>query len=497
MQKVEKKIHHAFRHGRWVLLGSAVLLLLAGCVVYVLASRPAQLMPEEYVSPAGELHTYDAADVARMRITLRSGDSWSAVQAENGVLMVEGEDGFAVETSRAERLLNAVRIVSYEDVFTDDAAAYSDRLGDFGLDPARVVAEITYTDGTVCTLRLGDPCQAQEGRVYYMTVDGDDRLFALDRGTAEDLVTERALLYPVKQPVLHKARFDRIVFAGAGGTVQAEWRLQGSIGSNATDRWLVTNPVHYPADGEAMTSLISNLANIRLGAYVGEATAENMTRYGLDEPRFTLTIHQAAGSIGTTNEEGQYTATDWPEESFTLAVGGVRNESVDYVMTDGNIYISSHYSLQTLMDWNAEATVSRYPVQVALGNLSSLTVERDGEAASYVLTRENRGGETAVSGENDGSTVEVTCTLNGERIPYAGFEAAYNTLLTATVTGRLPEDWVLQERPHTIFTFEDITGVTHTVALSPFDALHDAVLVDGYAMFYMIRGGLAFAPPAK
>ena len=36
-----------------------------------------------------------------------------------------------------------------------------------------------------------------------------------------------------------------------------------------------------------MTNLRKNLANLRLGAYVEEATAGNLAAYGLDSPRFT------------------------------------------------------------------------------------------------------------------------------------------------------------------------------------------------------------------
>lgn len=487
MQKVEKKKRPARARSRWVLLSVAAAVLAVCCGMYAWASRPVAPDLEDYQPLGGELINREAADVMRLRVTLRSGDSWSAVQTEPGILMVEGADAFAATSALAEPLLDAARIIAYEDVFTDDPALYRDRLAEFGLEKPRAVAEITYTDGTVCTLRLGEPYEAEGGRVYYMTVDGDNRLFALDRGTAEILATERALLYPVTQPILHKARFDRITLTGADGAVQAAWELQGGIGSNAADRWLLTEPVRYAADGESMASLLSNLANLRLGAYVGEATPENLTRCGFDAPCFTVTIHQAAGTIGTTDEEGRYGATDWPESTVTFVVGGAKNDSVDYVLTEGRIYISSHYSLQTLMDMDPQNTVSRYPAPVALGNLARLTVEKGGAQAAYVLTRESKAGSDAVpEGE---AAVEVTCTLNGTEIPYAGFEAAYNRLLTATVSGRLPAGWAAAEAPHTRFTFEEITGTVHTVDLSPFDALHDAVTVDGYAMFYIIRGG--------
>ena len=61
-----------------------------------------------------------------------------------------------------------------------------------------------------------------------------------------------------------------------------------------------------------------------------------------------------------------------------------------------------------------------------------------------------------------------------------------------TVTGSLPQGWTAREAPHTTFTFEDVDGMVTTVALAPYDALHDAVIINGDAVFYLIQGGMVF-----
>ena len=55
----------------------------------------------------------------------------------------------------------------------------------------------------------------------------------------------------------------------------------------------------------------------------------------------------------------------------------------------------------------------------------------------------------------------------------------------------LPEGWGTEETPHTVYAFDDVAGDRHTVALTAFDALHDAVIIDGSAVFYLIRGGFS------
>jgi len=146
------------------------------------------------------------------------------------------------------------------------------------------------------------------------------------------------------------------------------------------------------------------------------------------------------------------------------------------------------------METDPASTVSRYTVPMALGNLTRLTVTTDGTADEYVLTRQEQVAENndLVTDEDGNVVYDIHCTRNGEEISYAAFEAAYNNLLLVTVSGQLPSGWEAQEAPHTVFTFEG-GGTGHKVELTRFDALHDAVVIDGYAMFYLIRGGMDFS----
>ena len=48
---------------------------------------------------------------------------------------------------------------------------------------------------------------------------------------------------------------------------------------------------------------------------------------------------------------------------------------------------------------------------------------------------------------------------------------------------------------HTVWTFETVTGVIHTIALSDYDLSHDAVTVDGSAYFYMQKNALTLDVP--
>lgn len=492
MLDVKRKKHRSLRHGRcWLALGAVVLALGVGAAA-VLANQPTPLVEEETQDTSGTLTSYEADQVSRVAITQRSGDSWAALQSADGSLALEDDPDYEISAAKAADVLDIARSLTYQEVLTEDVSSYS--LADFGLAEPRLTLDVTYADGARWTMHLGNTLSLEDNNAYYMLVEGDSRLFALDKGTAEALMVERAALHPVEQPSLHKARFDRITLTDGTGNILAEWVLQGDIGTNAQDRWLLTAPIQYPVDGENISSLQENLVNLRLGAYVGEATPENLTKYGFDTPSLTIAVHQAAGSIGTTGTDGIYTVTDWPESSFSLTIGGAKSDMVDYVLVDDSIYVTSHFTLEVFLGMEPISTISRFTVPVALGNLESLTVRQGENEDVYTLTRtEQVATNNELVTDNAGNVVyDIACDCNGRAVAYQSFESAYNDLLKVTVSGFLPTGWKAEEKPHTTFVFQAVTGECYTLELTRFDALHDAVLLDGNAVFYLIHDGMNF-----
>lgn len=484
MLQVEKRRKKRRGKGRWILIFlavAAVAVLLAAAV-----QRETEPVPERE-EKGGSLVNRDPSEIARITIQVRGREPWTAERNEEGRLALSGAESWALDPVLGERIEDALANLVYEDILTDEPEAYRDHLEEFGLKDPALTARVFFTDGTEISLRIGDKSGIEDENFRFMTIDGDDRLFAVADSFMEDLQVERDLLHPVEQPEIQADRLDRITVLDAEGKKKAEWILQGLItDADAAASWMVNVPVRYPADQDRISSLKKNIENLRMGLYVGEVTEENLAEYGLDQPQAVLEVHMAAGTTGHVTETGTYSATERPEETLRFIIGKSRNEMTDYVLFGQTVYTINRFTAAAVTEENPTDTAARYPVTVPLETLSRLTIERmDGTKDEYRLDYTI---QPAEDGE-EGTRRVIVCTKNGQDIDYESFSADYQRWQVATVSGRLPEDWKKQETMIR-YTFETLSGKTHVLELSPYDALHDAVTLDGWTLFYLVKNGL-------
>lgn len=439
----------------------------------------------------GTIIDRETEEIAWLRISVRGREPWSAERNGEGELVIGDDGGWVLDATLGDKVEDALANLVYEDVLTENRADYQDRLEEFGLEEPALIAEVRYTDGTEMTIRVGNDSGLEDEDFCYMTVDGDDRLYAVAGSLVNDLQVEEALLHPVVQPEIQTARIDRITIRNAEEEITGEWRLEGRItDTDAAENWKLTVPAVYPADQDIISDLKKNAGNLRLGLYVGEGTEENLEKYGLSKPARTIEIHMAAGATGRISGEGEYQVQEHEEETVVFLIGQTRNEMTDYCLYEGRVYTMNHFATAALTELSPLDTAARYPVTVALENLSSLEIIRlSGEKDVYELTRTLQG----EADEEEKSKTLVTCRKNGEEIDYEVFEAAYERLLTVDVSGQLPEGWKKLKTEMT-YVFRTLGGRKTIVELSPFDAIHDAVTVDGCSLFYLIRNGMGQMP---
>lgn len=487
-EPVKKRARRGIPRWCWILTAAV---LVAGIMAWILLEKAATggntVLYREMTD--GNVIARETTEVSRITVSQQGKDPWSVTQTSEGVLTLDGVTDWDVDPDIASMLLEVAAVVRYEDILTEDPADYIQNKADFGLDDPLVIAGFEYTDGTACTVRIGMQSMIDEETYYYMTVDGDDRLFAVDVGTVQMLVDEESLLHPVIQPGINANRIDRIEVENGDGQIRAGWKLNGKItDSDSTEEWIVTSPITYPADQDSVSELLQNTANLYLGIYVDEAKAENLAQYGLDAPESVLVLHMAEGSTGEVNDEGQYIVTTQPEQTVRFEVGAAKNDLVRYVRYEDTVYTVNSFQLDVFLTADAMETVGRYPVSVAFEHLASLTVEKNGEAHDYSLNH-------LWTTDDEGNSVhDGECLKDGEEISYAAFEAAYERLRVVTVSGKLQDDDPKMGDAYMKYTFRTLNGGTHTVEFIQMDYYNDIAVCDGYALFYVARGSMTDLP---
>ena len=496
MQKVERQKHKDRGRRRLIGLLLCAVLLIGGVTAGILLSNKAR--EEEIITHqhlTGAITQRSAGELLSLTVTQRGKNSWTAVREEDGSMRLQPEDDsmpvtWLVDESIAGRLTDAAVNLTYDDVFTENRSDWEPDADDFGLKDPLVTAVFRYTDETEITVHFGDSADPDDNAYYYMTVDGDDRLYAVAAGTLEDLNMEKELLHPVQSMEIRGALLDRVTVKNGDGTVRTEWTLQGQVSDrDAAENWMLTEPFVYPADYDAMKNLRDSAENLALGVYIGEAEDEALARCGLDQPTAVIELHMAAGSTGTVSDQGVYDVVDWEERTETLTIGNSKSEMIAYVRCGDEIYTISHFSVNVFTETNPLSTAARYTVATPLNSLESVMVEKAEGTDEYRIEKIEESQNT----EQTEETPQYRCLKNGEEISYDTFSAAWERLLTVTVSGRLPQDWELKDK-HTKYTLRTVSGGAHTIELSDYDGMHDAVTLDGHTIFYLIKGGMTELP---
>lgn len=465
-------------------------------------------------SSAGVLMTHTADQVSAITVQRKDEKPYTLKQTKVGWIDPEHPSA-PLNTEIVGQMTETLAVIGYEAVLTEQRSVDAPNLSDFGLETPRLTVTARYGDGTQATLRFGNRIPGSEDNLRYLLVDDDPRLFAIDGGTMDALDFDRAALRPIPQPVLHGTRMDRIELKH-GADLYAEWALNGGI-TDPSAAWELVFPVRYPAEEQAMSRLRKNIENIRLGAFVADATADTLSAYGFDDPRLMLTVHMAEGATYVPDADQGVVPHSWPESSFTLTIGGSLNDLIDYALMDGSIYRISHFQVQTFERLDPIASASRYLVTIPFADLASMTVTENGQTTRYVVRHDETGvfpyaglptddGAalrypyglsdallTAVTSSHRESSPALLCLKNGGMTDANAFKAAYIRLLNVSVSGTVEHGWQPGGTPTAAYRLVNSAGGRLSIDLYPYDRLHDAVVVNGVALFYLIHGGMLWS----
>jgi len=462
---------------RWLILAGALAALLILATALLLWRRPAPLLIDRHEEERVPLITREAQDLLRVEVTNSQGGRFSLARKEDG-LVVEGQPDFIVDTLQGELIVQDLTLL-YANEIAGEMVPGATSVPELGLDDSAPRAQAFYADGSSLTLVFGHDAHTEIPSSYLMVL-GDRLVYLVSPETRDHFDRALETLHQVPAINFNPSLLD---------TLQVKGRAPFTL-SQLEGLWELSAPYTYPADSTAVRQLLDSISKMRFALYAGEASEENLQRYGLGVPDRTITFMLSDSLLTGFDRQGaQTTSRAIPAQQLRIALGeGIGNIGL-YCLYEGKIYQASNASMGFLRDSTLERLRSPTPVNIPIARLHALEV-LDGTATRVYRVElvEQVLPNNQLALDEQGQVLHVpVITLNGQQTDQDAFMRQYLTLMALGRSGRLPEGFTPQSgTPSRMYRFDTAQG-RRELALFHYDALHYAMRVNGVFADYVLR----------
>lgn len=289
----------------------------------------------------GTLMEYVPADITRIDVENTSGSfSVTAQLDENGasVYTLIGYEEFPQQTGIADNVANDASSLSFISVASTDG-----NLSDFGLSKPRATVNVTYTDETRCTIRVGGEAAASAGT--YVAFGDSDTVYLVENDAVD------SFLYGVLEFIDHEITASAenmedsaplsIVIGGSrySDPIKMEKNTDEAIGSD----YLITEPYQmFANDAESLDITGSILSLYGESVVCVNPSSGQLADYGLSSPYATVKAVYEKGNVvslstSAPDENGKLYIYNLSKKTvYTIALAAVRwaNTSFDLLRPD-------------------------------------------------------------------------------------------------------------------------------------------------------------------
>lgn len=402
--------------------------------------------------------------------------TYPLVRGDDGSMYLAGQEDIPLREDVVEDYLNAASQMEAAGTIWDSTETIT--LSDFGLENPALRLVVGYKDGEKKEILVGDQTPEEDNTLYYCMVRGEDALYTMLDTQCEIFFHDAAYLRAFTQPRLDASLLDEIRVTGEKNLTL----------SYTPVGWQMLAPHPYPADPEATDALLARIESMAFEACLGDASALRLKDYGLENPALTVTLTQAATVISGETEDGEQVSFDYPSVEYTLKLGAETGKSGVYLLWDGQIFRASNFLLGFWKEIDPDALLLRKPVNFLTNQLIGLRAETPEKSVFYVLRLvESIGEDNQVETDEYGKTLyDVEVEKDGAKADASQFLTWYTQVAALSPAGRLPGDYKPGQDAACTLTLQT-DYLTRTLSFVPYDSVHDALVVDGCALFYVDR----------
>ena len=474
MEKVPRKQHKkSVKKTLLLLLPLGVGLICLGLLILLRFTQPLPSVPPPV--PAIHLLPRDSADIRLLSFSAPEQKPYALERNSEGVFKWVGKEHLPLQSMLLNQLENSLHWL--EGVHEAGTIHPGDDLSPFGLSPARLTVNITYSDGQSVTLLIGSEAPVDPPQRYCM-IGGKETLYTVYSDGIEPLFYEADYLRDFRQPQLDGSLLDRITLTG-----NVDFSL-----AYTPSGWLMETPFSYPLSTVKTDRLLSQIESMAFESCLGSPEEVDLAALGLDQPALSIYLDQAATHLTGETTAGEQIEADLPAQRYTLHLGNETGKSGVYLQWEGMIYKASNFLLGFWKEMNYESFLLSNPVNLYINDLCSLAVETPAISKAYTVEMVEALTETnqlAVD-EYGRQLYDAQITRQGEKEPLdtEPFLSWYMVLSQMAPSGKLPADY--QPEGEALACLRLATpSLSREILFYPYDGLHDALSVNGICIYYV------------
>lgn len=369
-----------------------VIAAVVGALLFAIKYDPDK--DEGLTSNSISLFKTDSDSITKLSIKTPDESYVLVKQEENWI--VEGQPDVRLNNAKVQTLLSDNSSVSADQVIEEAPAD----LSIYGLDAPQYTVTIEVAEGEGATLVFGDDSGGKT--VRYTQREGDPAVYTTYYSKATAMCPALSALrdlqiYNMSEDAVRGVTVRRV---GKPDIVLEAQMTTDQDGNEVLGGWQMTQPYERTADPQKVSEQLTTAMSGLSAKEVVEDNAADLSKYGLDAPR---------GSITFVDKDGVVT---------TLVVGAKYEEAdseYTYVMCEGNPAVYSvAESNASFLSLEPEKIMDRFIHLQNIGEVDSVTVA--GRGTSYVMT---------ITGEEDNETYAI----NGKEIVDSTFKGAYQAVI--------------------------------------------------------------------
>lgn len=429
---------------------AAVLVLIVG--IYAVVKN---LPKEDSQTPDSSIKLTDYTEEDIQQVVLKSREETLKLLKKDGKWDLDIPQKLNLQQYRLDNLAYNISTLTATKMLEDDV----EDLSPFGLDTPAVTAEVKLSDGSTRVYYLGSKVPTSTS--YYLMVEGDPRVYIVAEKYGTHLSYKLVdLRNEVAIPTVdnEKIVYLKIVQKDKPTLEIVQVKDEDMDQSRYTGSNLeIVEPYHYPVgvNVDQFPLLAEQIQGFQIKEFV-EDDAEDLDKYGLEEPLKELKVRDESGST-----LHLYFGKDKDDESSYFRIAG-----------SDSVYTMDKAKLE-FMNTDIFSLTDQFIYIVHIDNVEKMEFELDGK--THILS---------IQRNADGSAIY---RVNGREVKGDSFTGFYGDLMFLLADSENNKE--LEENPDIKITFHLLKGSEQKVTLSyvPYDRDFYAVFRNGKSDFIISR----------